>query len=181
MKSALIAGMLALMTTQACTSATVTRPAIEPGIYEAAAPFVDIKQSFYVRERERPLLADIAGASDAIVLFLIDMHNAGGSAPRIRQVEDGARGALRLPPSATRPAPGRYVDTALYCWESDHPGQLKVVIEWGDIVTKARYTDSYVFVRRGTSWYFARHGSYAPWHWTQTERYFQRACPAGAA
>jgi len=171
MRVRLATSLLAICMTQACTTTRATVPAIEQGIYRPAPPLVDIKQAFYVRERERPLLPHITEASDAIAHFLIDMHN--GTQPAATE----ARSTLRLPPSATLPSAGRFVNATLYCWESDAANQLKFLVEWADVTTHARYTDSYVFVKRGTSWQAATHGSYAPWHWTQTERYFQRTCP----
>ncbi|MGZ4891561.1 MAG: hypothetical protein ACXV2B_04805, partial [Halobacteriota archaeon] len=61
---------------------------------------------------------------------------------------------------------------------STNENQLEFLVEWADPMTKLRYTDSYVFAKNGSSWYFQKHGSTAPRYWAQTERYFQRECPA---
>ena len=161
--------------TQACTSNARTPPSIDQTIYRPAPPFVDLKQSIYVHERERPLLPLVTDASDSLIPFLIDMYN-GVAVADIRQVMDKSRSLLRLPPHATF-GHSRFVNTKVYCWTSDNEKQLEFLIEWADITTNARYTDSYVFIRHAGSWYFEKHGSVAPWRWTQTERYFQRECP----
>jgi hypothetical protein len=152
-------------------------PAIELGIYHPDIPFENIKQRFYVRERERPLLSAISDADTSIALFLIDVSNAISmeSIKTIRSVLPSAREQLRLPPVMTFDKSHRYVGSSLYCWKSENKDQLEFFIDWGDI-TNARYTDSYIFVRQGTSWYFKNHGSIAPRHWRQTERYFQLTC-----
>lgn len=163
---------------QPCAAQASKIPMIEQGIYRPAPPFVDLKQSIYVRERERWMLPRITDASDSIVLFLLDIdHPNGSSAFNVRHVMDESRGILRLPPLATSPIKGRYVFMTLYCWSSDNEDQLGFVVEWGDPITKLRYTDSYIFARRGSSWDFQKHGSAAPRYWTQTKRYFQRECP----
>ena len=179
MKTHFVPLAMGLLLTQACTSGATPRPAIEQSIYRPAPPYVNLKQGMYVRERERPLLARITDASSAITEFLLDIHNAqGDTVTGIRHVAREAQPVLRLPPFATAPIQGRFVFMTLYCWQSEHEDQLTFLVEWADITTGARYTDSYVFTRRNASWYFDRHGSVAPWSWTQTERYFQRQCPA---
>lgn len=153
-------------------------PAIEQDIYRPAAPFVDLKQSIYVRERERPVLSLVTDASTSIVRYLLEVFasTVQPDAP-MPHVPAEARGTMRLPPFVSTGGAGRYVASTLYCWTSDGENRLSFLIEWADITTNARYTDSYVFEQRGQTWYFAGHGSIRPWHWTQTERYFQRACP----
>lgn len=166
-----------------CTTAeAVTVPVIEQGIYRPAPPFVDLKQSIYVRERERPVLGLVTDASTSIVRYLLEVFASTvvhPGAPMPHVLPD-ARAAMRLPPLVSTGGSGRYVAMTLYCWTSDADNQLSFLIEWADITTHARYTDSYVFERRGRTWYFAGHGNIRPWHWTQTERYFQRACPVEA-
>ncbi|WP_404531461.1 hypothetical protein [Massilia sp. TN1-12] len=166
-----------------CTTAeAVTVPVIEQGIYRPAPPFVDLKQSIYVRERERPVLGMVTDASTSIVRYLLEVFastlHAGAPMPHVLPE---ARAAMRLPPLVSTGGPGRYVAMTLYCWTSDPDTRLSFLIEWADITTNARYTDSYVFERRGGTWFFAGHGNIRPWHWTQTERYFQRACPVEAS
>ena len=178
MKTQLASLAIALFLTQACTTIATTRPRIEQGIYHPTPPFVDLKQRIYVRERERPLLPSITNASNSIIPFLTDMRNPQRNTAGIRHVLNGSQAVLRLPPPATFSTQHRFVPMTLYCWESVHEDQLKFLVEWADVTTMARYTDSYVFVRRGSSWYFEKHGSVAPWHWMQVERYFQRECPA---
>jgi hypothetical protein len=164
---------------QACSAQPSRMPVIEQGIYHPVPPFVDLKQAIYVRERERWLLPRITEASDSIVLFLLDIDNPNGStAFNVRHVMDESRAILRLPPLATSPAKGRYVFLTLFCWSSENEDQLEFLAEWADPVTKHRYTDSYIFVRHGSSWDFQKHGSAARRYWTQTTRYFQRECPA---
>ena len=176
MKTYFIAAIIAIFSLQACTSGGVARPVIEQGIYHPTPPSVEIKQRIYVRERERPLLPRINDASDSIVQFLLDMHLPKKTAAAdVRHVLDGSRSILRLPPPAT--LQGRYVGMMVYCWESESEDQLKFLVEWADVTTMARYTDSYVFVQRGSSWYFEKHGGVTPWHWTKVEPYFQRNCP----
>jgi len=155
-------------------------PIIEQGIYQPAPPFENIKQSFYVRERERPLLGPITDASTSIARFLIAVSYKPMviPTPAIPQVLAEGSSALRLPPIASAAKNSRYVGSILYCWKSDKPGNLEFLIEWGDITTNARYTDSYIFVKRESSWYFEKHGKIAPWHWKQNKRYFQRDCPS---
>lgn len=101
--------------------------------------------------------------------------NAVPDAP-IMSVLPAAIHSLRLPPLAG-PRERRFVPTSVYCWKSENQDHLEFLIEWGDITTKARYADSYIFILRGQEWYFERHGSVAPRSWVQTERYFQRMCP----
>lgn len=177
MKFLLAFATAALLSTPVWPAPPATLPIVEQSIYQPAPPFVDLKQAIYVRERERPLLRRITGASDAIVAFLIDLHDRKKTPADIRHVLPGSRSILRMPPQATS-GQGRFVDVLLYCWTSDRDDQLTFLIEWADVTTNARYTDSYVFVRQGTSWYFEKHGSVQPWRWTKTERYFQRSCPA---
>lgn len=130
-----------------------------------------------MQERERPLLQIVTSASDSLIPFLIDMHNARPPAANVRQVTDAARSSLRVPPEATG-GRSRFVDMMEYCWTSENDNQLEFLVEWADVTTNSRYTDSYVFVRRGGAWYFDKHGHVTPWRWMQTERYFQRACPS---
>lgn len=154
-------------------------PPIEAGIYTPDAPFETVKQSFYVRERERPLLSTILQADTSIAMFLIDLHQevSTESIQAIRSVLPDASRELRRPPIATLEQSTRYYPASLYCWTSEREDQLEFFVDWADITTNARHTDSYVFVRRGTVWYFKEHGKDPPRQWTQTERYFQRACP----
>lgn len=180
MKPTVVFVALTIFVSQANLAQAGKIPAIEQGIYRPAPPFENIKQSFYVRERERPLLDLTTDASTSLARFLIDAHNMSPSKPAsaMPHVLAEAQGGLRLPPMATTGGNGRYVGLVVYCWKSKEKDHLEFLIEWGDITTNARYTDSYVFVRRGPSWYFEKHGSIPPWHWAQTERYFQRACPS---
>jgi hypothetical protein len=134
MKAHLVSVAIAIFLTQACTTNASKLPAIEQSIYHPVPPLVDLKQSIYVRERERPLLRNITNASEAIIRFLMDVRDAKG-----------------------------FVFMTLYCWKSDNEDQLKFLVEWADVTTKARYTDSYVFARRGSSWYFEKHGGVAPY------------------
>lgn len=177
MKFLFASAAIALLSIPAWAAPRAALPVIEQSIYQPAPPFVDLKQAIYVRERERPLLPRIAGASDAIVAFLIDMHDSKKSPTSIRHVLPTSQSLLRMPPQATF-GQGRYVHAMLYCWTSDRDDQLAFLIEWADVTTKARYTDSYVFVRRDATWYFEKHGTIKPLRWTKTARYFQRACPA---
>lgn len=179
MKTHIAALGFTILLLQACSAQPSSIPVIEQGIYHPLPPFVDLKQSIYVRERERWLLPRITDASNAIVLFLLDIDNPNGStASNVRHVTDESRAILRLPPPATSPVKGRYVFLTLFCWSSDNKDQLGFFVEWGDPVTKLRYTDSYIFARQGSTWNFQKHGSAAPRYWTQTTRYFQRECPA---
>lgn len=149
-------------------------PSIEQSIYKPTPPLENIKQKFYVGERERPILDLITEASTPISRFLLELYALpdGSVMPHAE-----ARDKVRLPPKSIHSS-GRYVGAFLYCWKSTDRDHLEFLIEWGDITTNARYTDSYVFVRQGPSWHFEQHGSIPPWHWKQTERYFQRACPS---
>jgi hypothetical protein len=107
---ALAIGVLAA----SCASASKF-PEIEKGIYQPTQPFENIKQVFYVRERERPLLNLITDASTSIARFLTDTHNA----------ELG----LRLPPMATTGGNGRYAGSVAYCWKSEEKDHLEFLIE----------------------------------------------------
>jgi hypothetical protein len=180
MKPRVVFVALTIFVSQANLAQAGKIPAIEQGIYQSAPPFENIKQSFYVRERERPLLDLITDASTSLARFLIGSHNMSSAKPAsaMPHVLADAQGGLRLPPMATTGGNGRYVGLVVYCWKSKEKDHLEFLIEWADITTNARYTDSYVFVRRGPSWYFEKHGSIPPWHWTQTEPYFQRTCPS---
>jgi len=172
---ATLAITISLLSLPACTS-FATRPLIEQSIYRPTPPAVAIKQRFYVRERERPLLPLIDSASNAIVQFLLDVsHPFKGKVADIRPVLEEARPLLRLPPARSM-GKGRFVSMMVYCWESEGDDRLRFLVEWADL-TRARYTDSYVFVRRGSSWYFEKHGATRPWHWTQEQLWFQRECP----
>jgi hypothetical protein len=182
MKRHFAIAVCAALTWHTALTAAEPVPKIEQGIYKPVPPFENIKQAIYVRERERPLLPLIEDASTSIAVFLLDMFAYGsGIRADVRFVLPEARDRLRLPPpasaSGTANAQGRFIDSAVYCWRSDNPDQLRFLIEWADPTTKARYTDSYVFVRRGATWYFEKHDTIAPWTWTQTRRYFQRSCP----
>ncbi|VXC71260.1 hypothetical protein [Massilia sp. 9I] len=177
MKSLLttLAIIIAILSLPACTS-IAAYPVIEQSIYRPLPLAVAVKQRFYVRERERPLLPTIESASNAIVRFLLDVsHPFKGAVADVRPVLEESRPLLRLPPARSM-GPGRYVGMLVYCWESEGSDRLRFLVEWAD-VTRARYTDSYVFVRRGSSWYFEKHGAIEPWHWTQTQLWFQRECP----
>jgi hypothetical protein len=179
MKIHIAALAIAISLLQACSAQPSRIPVIEQGIYHPVPPFVELKRAIYVRERERRFLPQITDASDSIVQFFLDIDNPNGSTVfNVRHVMDGSGAILRLPPLATAPVKGRYVFMTLFCWSSDNEDQLEFLAEWADPATKLRYTDSYVFVRRGSSWDFHEHGSVAPRYWTQTTRYFQRECPA---
>lgn len=179
MKTNIAALLIPMFLLDACAARPHEIPKIEPGIYHPVAPFVNQKQSFYVREREKWLLPRITDASNSIVLFLLGIDNANGStAFNIRHVMDESRTILRLPPFATYPVKQRYVFMTLFCWSSDKDDELEFFAEWADPINKLRYTDSYVFARHGSSWDFKKHGSAPPRYWTQTTRYFQRECPA---
>lgn len=159
-------------------------PKIERSIYKPAPPFENLKAVIYVRESERPLLPLIDDASTSIVRFLLDLFAYGsGIRSDLPHVLPEARDRLRLPPLATTPDTAnmqrRFIQSAAYCWRSDNPDQLRFLIDWADMMTKARFTDSYVFVRRNAAWYFEKHDTVAPWHWVQTQRYFQLSCPPG--
>lgn len=176
MKLHLTLAAIAIFLMQPYATNARTLPSIEQSIYQPTPPFVDLKQSIYVRESERRLLPLISSASDSIIPFLIDMHDSKKTVASIRQVIEQSRSMLRVPPQATF-GQGRFVDMMVYCWTSDNEDQLKFLIEWADLTTKARYTDSYVFIRHGGSWFFEKHGTVAPSRWTQTQRYFRRGCP----
>lgn len=180
MRSFLAITILLVILPHLVSAETKKVPAIEQGIYTSDTPFENTKQSFYVRERERSLLSTISDADTSIALFLHDVVSAvsAESIQTIRLVLPVARQQLRLPPLATFDKSTRYVYLSVYCWKSENRDQLEFLIDWGDITTNARYTDSYVFIRSGPSWYFKNHGSVAPRQWIQTERYFQRTCPS---
>jgi hypothetical protein len=167
--------ILAICISSASLAQPARIPAIEQSIYRPEAPFENIKKSFYVRESERPLLDNIADASTSIARFLIATLDA--STDTIHSVRAETQERLRLPPTSTSDGALRYVGMLVYCWTSSESDQLEFLIEWADITTNARYTDSYVFVLQEDKWLFDRHGSTPPWHWGQTERYFQRNCP----
>lgn len=184
MKRHLVSALCATLVWHAGSASTEPIPKIEQSIYKPAPPFENLKAAIYVRERERPLLPLIDDAGTSIVGFLLDIFAYGsGIRSDMPHVLPEARDRLRLPPPSTTPNAAntqrRFIDSAAYCWRSDNPDQLRFLIDWADITTKARYTDSYVFVRRGAAWYFERHDSVAPWHWVQTQRYFQLSCPPG--
>jgi len=180
MRSIVAIAILLAVLPRLAPAGTEKIPPIEPGIYTPSTPFENTKQSFYVRERERPLLSVISDADTSIALFLHDVMNAVSteSIQTIRSVLPDARERLCLPPLATFDTSTRYVHLSLYCWGSENKDQLQFFIDWGDVTTNARYTDSYIFVRNGTSWYFKDHGNVAPRQWIQKERYFQLTCPS---
>jgi hypothetical protein len=177
MKSCSVLSMLLFSCCTIHAAQTGALPHIEQGIYQPTQPFENIKQKFYVRERERSSLPMVHAASTSISRFLISAVNPTNipDAP-IANVLPEAEHLLRLPPPASQ-STGRYVPTSVYCWKSGDQNHLEFLIDWGDITTKARYTDSYVFTQHGQDWYFEKHGSVAPRSWVQTERYFQRKCP----
>lgn len=154
-------------------------PVIEQGIFKPAPPMESIKETFYVREVERPLLPQITAASNSIARFLIDTTTGPASRPHDakRELRETVTVDPRPPPIASSDGKRRYVPSSVYCWKNDGKDHLKFLVEWGDITTSARYTDSYVFIRKGTTWSFEKHGNLPPYHWEQTAIYFQRPCP----
>lgn len=168
MKIMMVIAMLAALTSYPTLAQTGNIPVIERDIYRPEPPFENTKKAFYVRESERPLLATITDASTSIAHFLLYIRD-----PSLNKHTS----TLRMPPTASHDQTQLYGASVLYCWKSEDKDHLEFLIDWGDITTNARYTDSYIFVRRGASWYFDRHGSTPPREWMQVERYFQRACP----
>ena len=147
MKPRVVFVALTIFVSQANLAQAGKIPAIEQGIYQSAPPFENIKQSFYVRERERPLLDLITDASTSLARFLIDSHNMSSAKPAsaMPHVLADAQGGLRLPPMATTGGNGRYVGLVVYCWKSKEKDHLEFLIEWILQPTRATLTPTSLF------------------------------------
>ncbi|MBC3863052.1 hypothetical protein H8K32_13150 [Undibacterium jejuense] len=143
----------------------------------AENPFIFIKRAFLVRDNEKEIVEEIESASTSIARFAMELMEtkANSSKDSLKQVLPGSREQLRLLPEATN---GRdlYIYSVFYCWKLIDPDQLQVQIEWGDITTPQRYTDSYVFLRKGSEWYFSRHGDLIPFRYSLKGYEFKRPC-----
>jgi hypothetical protein len=131
--------------------------------FVAEKPFKFIKQAFLVKDNEKKIVAEIRSASTSIALFTMELMTAKANSPKdsLKHALPDSREQLRLLPEASN-GKDRYVYSTFYCWKLIDPDQLQVQIEWADITTPQRYTDSYVFLRKGSEWYFSRHGDLTP-------------------
>lgn len=141
-------------------------------------PLMHIKRGFLVAADERVIVGEINDASTSIASFIQEIFELklGRSRDSLKHVLPEARQTLRLPPVDSRGEPDRYVAMLFYCWKSIDSDRLQVRIEWSDVTTSNRYTDSYVFRKSGPAWYFEQHGDFQPIHWLPKQRYFTRAC-----
>ena len=143
----------------------------------AEAPFKFIKDGFIVKDNEKKIVAEIKSASTSIALFAMELRTvtANSSKDSLKHVLPDSREQLRLLPEASN-GTDRYVYSTFYCWKLIAPDQLQVQIEWDDITTPQRYTDSYVFLRKGSEWYFSRHGDLVPFRYSLKGYEFKRPC-----
>ncbi|MFZ6754026.1 hypothetical protein ACO0KY_11715 [Undibacterium sp. Dicai25W] len=143
----------------------------------AEEPFKFIKQGFLVKDNEKKIVAEIKSASTSIALFAMELRTvtANSSKDSLKHVLPDSREQLRLLPEASN-GTDRYVYSTFYCWKLIAPDQLQVQIEWDDITTPQRYTDSYVFLRKGSEWYFSRHGDLVPFRYSLKGYEFKHPC-----
>ena len=145
--------------------------------FVAEAPFKFIKDGFIVKDNEKKIVAEIRSASTSIALFAMELRTvtANSSKDSLKHVLPDSREQLRLLPEASN-GTDRYVYSTFYCWKLIAPDQLQVQIEWDDITTPQRYTDSYVFLRKGSEWYFSRHGDLVPFRYSLKGYEFKHPC-----
>jgi hypothetical protein len=145
--------------------------------FVAEKPFKFIKQAFLVKEDEKKIVEEIKNGSTSIALFAMELMAIKTNSPRdsLKHVLPESGEQLRLLPEASNGI-DRYVYSSFYCWKLIDPNQLQVQIEWGDITTPQRYTDSYVFLRKGSQWYFSRHGDLIPFRYSLKGYEFKRPC-----
>jgi hypothetical protein len=145
--------------------------------FVAEEPFKFIKQGFLVKKNEKEIVEVIKNASTSIALFAKELMATKENSSRdsLKHVLPESREQLRLLPDATN-GKDKYVYSSFYCWNLIDPDQLQVQIEWGDITTPQRYTDSYVFLRKGSEWYFSRHGDLIPFRYSLKGYEFKRPC-----
>jgi len=145
--------------------------------FNAEAPFVFIKRAFLVQDNEKKMVEEIRSASTSIALFAMELMatTANSSKDSLKHALPDSREQLRLLPEASN-GRDRYIFSTFYCWKLIAPDQLQVQIEWADITTPQRYTDSYVFLRKGSEWYFSRHGDLIPFRYSLKGYEFKRPC-----
>ncbi|MFZ6687642.1 hypothetical protein ACO0K0_07845 [Undibacterium sp. SXout11W] len=145
--------------------------------FVAEKPFIYIKQAFLVQDNEKEIVEEIRSASTSIALFTRELMatTANSSKDSLKHVLPDSREQLRLLPEASN-GTDRYIFSVFYCWKLIAPDQLQVQIEWGDITTPQQYTDSYVFLRKGSEWYFSRHGDLVPFRYSLKGYEFKRPC-----
>lgn len=145
--------------------------------FVAEEPLKYIKLAFAVKDTEKPIVGTIMDASNSIASFTKEVmaSHANPSRSALTHVLPEARQQLRLPPEASN-GTDRYVYSQFYCWKVIGKDQLQVQIEWADITTPQRYTDSYVFTKKGTAWYFSHHGNLAPFRYALAGYDFKRPC-----
>lgn len=145
--------------------------------FVAEKPFKFIKEAFLVQDNEKKIVEEIKSASTSVALFTQELMatKANSSKDSLKHALPDSREQLRLLPEATN---GRdlYIYSVFYCWKLIDPDQLQVQIEWADITTPQRYTDSYVFLRKGSQWYFSRHGDLSPFRYSLKGYEFKRPC-----
>lgn len=143
----------------------------------AEEPLKFIKQAFLVADHEKPIVGTIRDASTSIASFANEVMatHADPSRSALVHVLPAAKETLRLPPEASN-GTDRYVFSRFYCWKLADPSQLQLQIEWADVTTPQRYTDSYVFVKSGTRWYFSHHGDLAPFRYRLVGYDFNLPC-----
>jgi hypothetical protein len=144
----------------------------------AQHPLLHIKLGFAVEDSEKNIVEVIKDASTSIAFFSKEIAGTHGtdSKKSITYIVPEARDALRLPPEATN-GTDRYVAMNFYCWKLLNPTKLQVNIEWADITTPRRYTDSYVFEKAGDKWLLLEHGNMEPFRYELVGYQFKRPCP----
>jgi hypothetical protein len=139
---------------------------------------LSLKERFLIVDSERQLSSVINSASDSITWFIREIIDTPVSSrpDRMRYAFPEAVATLRLPPIASD-GRGRFIVSAIYCWKIEKKIKLEFLIEWADITTNRRYTDSYVMQRSGEKWLFAGHGTVKPWNSFQSGLRGLRKCP----
>lgn len=158
-------------------SPSIAQSTTERNGFIAQDPLRHIKLSFAVEDSEKDIIHTITDASTSIAFFAKEVLATHGTTSResMTYVAKDKRDSLRLPPEASN-GTDRYVYSNFYCWKLLNPTRLQVNIEWADITTPARYTDSYVFEKIGSKWIFVEHGDLEPFRYQLSGYQFKRPC-----
>lgn len=149
------------------------------GGFIVSPPLAYVKQHFITAEHDRPVIHLVNSASTSIAVFANSVydHLPNALLSNIKRVLPGSQQRLRLPPSNKFDSNRRYIYMAFYCWQAVGVDRLQFLIEWADLQTKDRYTDSYIFVKSRSEWYFESHGQIAPWRSPPMKPNQLRQCP----
>jgi hypothetical protein len=173
-----------------CANRPTSLSETERNGFIAKEPLKYIKLAFSVKQDESNIVGVIDDASTSIASFTKEVAELQSeylhrnfpsnkySRDELKYVLPEARNTLRLPPKASTGQDG-YVYSNFFCWKLLAPGVLQTNIEWGDITTPKRFTDSYIFKKIGSKWYFERHGDMMPFTYDAVGYFTVRPCARG--